>query len=115
MEVVRKAIGKHWEIDALHLLAQRGAETELLEEIANEGASEDLRHTAFGFLVERQHRASIERALSALVADDQALRDEEPSIPFDTSFGWIANLRSEFPIPNLVNPIAKTSYLQHQQ
>jgi len=111
-QAVRDSVEKHCQIDALHLLAQHGAETELLEEIANKGASEDLRHMAFGFLVEQQHRATIERALSALLADDQALRNEEPDLPFDTSLGWIAKLRSDFAIPKLVELRAKTLELQ---
>ncbi len=110
--MARDPIGKHCQIDALHLLVQHGADTGFIEEIAGKGASADLRQTAFGFLVKRQHRPTIERALSALLADDQALRLGETGHPIDTSLGWIAKIRSEFAVPKLAELRARALDLE---
>jgi hypothetical protein len=103
IQVTRDPVSMYCQIDALHLLAQHGVETELLEEIATRGSSENLRQLAFRFLVGQQHRPTIERALHALLTDDQALRNGETDHPFETSLGWIAKIQSEFAIPKLID------------
>jgi hypothetical protein len=112
MQAVRDPVETHCQIDALHLLVQHGADNGFIEEIVAKGASEDLRNTAFGFLVERQHRATIERALSALLVDDQAPRLGEAGHPFQSSLGWIVKVKSEFAVPKLAKLRARTLELE---
>jgi gamma-glutamylcyclotransferase (GGCT)/AIG2-like uncharacterized protein YtfP len=96
------------QIDALHLLVQHGAESTFLEEAIAKATSADLRETAFRFLVERQHRATIERALSELLENEQSLRVGETGHPVDTPLAWIAKIRSEFAIPKLAELRGRT-------
>lgn len=98
----------HCQSDALRLVTEHGPDEALLEKVAAEGASEDLRETAFRFLIERGHRPTIERALSQLIGDEAALRAGESDLPFDSTLAWITKIRSDFAIPKLVEIRGKT-------
>jgi len=109
---VLNSVEMHCQIDALHVLAQRDLGTQLLEEVAHKGSSEGLQEAAVRLLVERQHRATIERGLSRLLANDDELRQGEIGFPFSTSLGWISKITSEFAIPKLEKLRAKALALQ---
>jgi hypothetical protein len=47
-------------------------------------------------LIERQHRATIERELSRLLKDDDALRTGEVEIGYDSPLSWIDKIRAGF-------------------
>lgn len=108
VQTVRDPVEMYCQIDALHLLVQHGAESALLEEVATNATSAELRETAFRFLVERQHRATIERALSRLLENEPLLRDGETGHPLETPLAWIAKIRSDFAIPKLTELRGKT-------
>lgn len=105
---VRDPLEMYCQIDALHLLVQHGAESSLLEEVATNPTSGELREKAFRFLVERQDRPTIERALSQLLENEPSLRAGETGHPFETPLAWIAKIRSEFAIPKLRELRGKT-------
>ena len=111
MQVVSDPIGSHSQTDALSVLVQHDVEIPVLEAIANTGASTELKLAAFAILVERQHRGTIERTLSDLLGDEQALRVGESEYPFHTSLGWIAKINSEFPVSKLVKLRVRTLQL----
>lgn len=92
--VVRDPVETNSQIDALHILGQHAVETDFLVDISAKGASEGLREAAFEILVERQHRPTIERALSELVKDDETLKSGERYPPLDFPLGWIGKIRS---------------------
>jgi hypothetical protein len=98
----------HCQSDALRLVTEHGPDEALLEKVAAEGVSDDLRETAFRFLIERGHRPTIERALSQLIGDEAALRAGESDLPHDSTLAWIAKIRSDFAIPKLVEIRGKT-------
>jgi hypothetical protein len=103
MQVVQDPVENYYQIDAVHLLAGHGVDADFLKEIADGGASSQLRTTAFGFLIERQHRPTIQGALSKLLADESALRHGETGFPLETPLAWIAKIRSDFAIPRLAD------------
>ncbi|MGA2814625.1 MAG: hypothetical protein ABSG16_24810, partial [Candidatus Acidiferrum sp.] len=104
---VRDPVETNSQIDALHILGQRAVETDFLVDISAKGASEGLREAAFNFLVERQHRPTIERALSELIRDDETLKSGERYPPVNLPLGWIGKIRSEFAIDKLIALRAK--------
>jgi hypothetical protein len=106
-DVVRDPVETNSQIDALSILGQHAVETDFLVEISAKGASEGLREAAFEILVERQHRPTIERALSQLVKDDETLKSGERYPPLDLPLGWIGKIRSEFAIDKLIALRAK--------
>ncbi len=108
IKTVRELVPMYCQIDALRLLVHHETEAAFLEEVVAKGASADLRETAFRFLVERQHRPTIERALSELIENEQSLRAGETDHPLDSTLGWIAKIRSDFAIPKLVDLRRKT-------
>ena len=108
IKTVHEPVEMHCQIDALRLLAEHGTEEAFLERVVAEGASADLRETAFRFLIEREHRPTIERSLSQLIGDEQSLRAGETDLPFDSTLAWIAKIRSDFAIPKLVELRGKT-------
>ncbi len=108
IKTVREPVEMHCQIDALRLLTEHGTEAAFLEEVRAEGASADLRETAFRFLVERQHRPTIERSLSELIENEESLRAGEADAPFDSTLLWITKIRSDFAIPKLVQLRGKT-------
>jgi hypothetical protein len=98
----------HCQIDALRLATEHGLDDAFLVKVAADGASKDLRETAFRILVERGHRPTIERALSLLIGDEYALRAGESDLPYDSTLGWITKIRSDFAIHKLAEIRGKT-------
>ena len=99
--VVRGHAQKYNQVDALNILAQHEVETSLLEEIHSNGEFDELRLAAFVRLVERQHRPTIERKLSELLADEKEFKSGERYPPIDMPFAWIGKIRAEFAIEKL--------------
>jgi hypothetical protein len=85
----------------LNLLARHGADDDFVAGISRDGASDQLKASAFETLVDRQHRPTIERSLARL-ADDQALRQGEVPMPNQTPLDWIAKIRADFALPRLI-------------
>jgi hypothetical protein len=105
--VVRDPVETNSQIDALHILGQHELETDFLVEVLATGASQGLREAAFGVLVERQHRPTIERALSELLQDEEKLKKGERYPPIDLPLAWIGKIRSEFAVDKLTALRAK--------
>jgi hypothetical protein len=53
-------------------------------------------HRAFGILIDRQDRGTIERELARLLGDDSALRAGEVGFPRDSPLDWIGKIRADF-------------------
>jgi hypothetical protein len=90
------------QIMALHLLAKRGADDDLISRVDRDGATEDLRKAAFETLIERQHRPTIERSLALLASNDQELKHGEVPMFSHSPLDWIAKIRSNFALPKLI-------------
>jgi len=82
-------------ITALDLLAKRGAPDAFFDGLRFAG-ERAVAQKAFTVLVERQHRPTIERALSQLLADDARLRSAEVPFPDMSPLDWIGGIRAEF-------------------
>jgi hypothetical protein len=111
-KLVRDPTETHWQVDALQLLVQHEVGSQFIEGVAKTGVSAQLRQKAFELLVERQHRPTIERGLSALLSDEKALREAESSFPWHSSLSWIAKVKSEFALPKLERLRARTLKLE---
>jgi len=90
------------QITALNLVMQHAADDDFVSEVVRNGASEQLRSSAFEALIERQHRPTIERALAGLMRDDQELRRGEVPMPDRTPLDWIARIHADFALPRLI-------------
>ena len=101
IKIVRDSTQEFWQLDALAMLVQHDIGIAFLEEIASKGMSDDLKRAAFESLVNLQHRPTIERALSALLSDDEKLKLGELGSPRSTRYGWIAKIKSEFAVKKL--------------
>jgi len=110
--VVRDPAGARCQTDALQLLVQHDAQMPFLEQVAYNGVSQELQQTAFGILVEHQYRPTIERALSALLNDDEVLRLGEERDAIHSSLGWLVKIKSEFAVPKLEKLRARTFILE---
>jgi hypothetical protein len=53
-------------------------------------------HRAFGILIDRQDRGTIERELARLLGDDSALQLGEVAFPRDSPLDWINKIRADF-------------------
>jgi hypothetical protein len=101
IKIVRDRTQEFWQLDALAMLVQHDIGIAFLEEIASNGASDDLKQAAFESLVNFQHRATIERGLSSLLNDDEKLKLGELGSPISTRYGWIGKIRAEFAVKKL--------------
>jgi len=99
--VVDRADKGYTQVSALNLLARHGADDDFVAGISRDGASDQLKTSAFETLLDRQHRPTIERSLTRL-ADDQALRQGEVPMPNQTPLDWIAKIRADFALPRLI-------------
>ena len=90
------------QVTALSLLMEHGVDDDFLSEVYRNGASENLRTTAFEGLIGRQHRPTIERSLARLLNDEQELRRGEIPMPYQTPLDWMAKIRADFAIPRLI-------------
>jgi len=86
----------HLQISAFELLVKHGAADDWIEQVNKNSASDELKSRAFDVLIERQHRATIERSLSQLLADDNALAGGEVPMPATSGLNWISRIRSDF-------------------
>jgi hypothetical protein len=76
--IVTRPLDKvHVQIDALNILIRENVADDLLLQLETAGPHPDIKERAFAALVERQHRPTIERALTALLGDDNQLRDAD--------------------------------------
>jgi hypothetical protein len=96
---------------ALALVVAHGVDSQFIEGVASAGASKDLRNHAFEILVERQHRATIERALSRL-NDDEHLRAGNVTIPDISPLAWLMKIKSDFAWDKLADLRAKSLQLE---
>jgi hypothetical protein len=80
---------------AFRLLVKRAATDETIKKFL-QSEEPGVREAAFSSLVERQHRPTIERALTGLIEDPQKLRAAEGIGPSDTPIDWIEKIRSDF-------------------
>jgi hypothetical protein len=55
----------------------------------------DRRGQIEGFLIERQHRPTVERRIAALLADDAAMQAGEAGVAEESSLSWIAEVKSD--------------------
>ena len=81
--------------DAVQILAAQGEGNEFFAGL-REDPEPAIARQAFGILIERQDRATIERELAALLKDDSALRAGEVKFPHDSPLGWIGKIREPF-------------------
>lgn len=84
----------YFQVTALALLMKHGVEGALIQRVANESTNEDLRSYAFNALIERGHRATIERALAKLVDND--LKAGNVRIPDTSPLAWISLIKADF-------------------
>lgn len=79
---------------ALNILVKHAVNDAFLDQIRKTGANQDVRGRAFDVLIERGHRATIERALSQ--AGDDELRGGDVGILDRSPLAWIAKVRGAF-------------------
>lgn len=91
------------QVIALELLAQHDVDDEFIVEVFAAYANEDLKHSSFNLLLQRQHRPTIERALFQVLQDEQELRQGEVPMPHDSPLGWIAKIRAGFALQRLID------------
>jgi TIR domain/Pentapeptide repeats (8 copies) len=82
--------------NAFELLVGHGATDDWIDLIRRSAVRDDLRARAFELLVERQHRPTIERALSQLLNEGDTLKSGEVPPPNDSSLAWLTRIRSGF-------------------
>jgi hypothetical protein len=82
-------------VDAVQILAARDEANAFFASLRRDPEPAVARQ-AFGILVERQDRATIERELAALLKNDSALRAGEVEYPHDSPIGWIGKIREPF-------------------
>ena len=92
---VDRSKGNGIRTEALRILAARGESDGLFTDLCKDPDTAVVRQ-AFMTLIERQHRATIERELSRLLKDDDALRTGEVEIGYDSPLSWIDKIRAGF-------------------
>jgi hypothetical protein len=97
---------------AVGLIGTVGDPKGLLEELRATTGDSGVARTSFLLLVERQDRATIERALSTLAADDAALIAGENSSGDISPSDWIGTIRESFAWKKLVDIRAKSLALE---
>ncbi len=84
------------QLTAFDILVKHGASDDWIEQINRTNVRDDLRSNAFDVLVDRQHRATIERSLSQLLDDNAALAAGEVPMPATSGLNWISRIRTDF-------------------
>jgi hypothetical protein len=102
----------HIRTRAVRLIGIVGDAKGLLEELLATTDDKGVAKTSFVLLVERQDRATIERALAALAADDAALRAGENGAGDISPSEWIGKVRENFAWKKLVDIRAKSLALE---
>lgn len=91
-QIVQDASPLGWvKVRALNLLSDHGVTDEFIDNLRLNGGP-DVSTRAFEILVERQHRATIERGLARL--GEQELRAGETEFSRDSNLSWIAKINS---------------------
>jgi hypothetical protein len=98
------------QVTAMNLLVKHNIEREFIHDIANKGASQDLRTRAFDVLIEGQDRPTIERALA--IISDAELQAGNARIPDMSPLAWIAKIKGDFAWDKLVDLRARALGLQ---
>jgi len=98
----------HVQIDALNILIRENVGDDLLIQLERAASHDDIKERAFVALLEREHRPTIERSLSALLMDDNQLHDADVGFPMDSSLAWLGKIRAEFAWEKLANLREKT-------
>ena len=97
--------------NALYILNTHGVEDAFVQQLLDR-VDGDLKQAAFLLLVDRQHRPTIERALSDILDNDAKVREGESHFSRMSSLGWIANVRSQFAWMKLAQLREKTLRLE---
>ncbi len=94
-------------VRATELIAAVPGSEGLLEELVKENDDKGVSQTAFKALIDRQHRATIERSLSELLTDDEKLKAGETNLPEISPLDWLGRIREDFARKKLVQIRAK--------
>ena len=82
-------------LTTIQILADHGAQNTFFVSLLAD-QKDDVASQALNVVVERQHRAMIERSLARLLEDEELLRAEETRLPFHSEIAWVGKVRSDF-------------------
>lgn len=88
---------------AIELIAKVSGSETVLSEVRTKSDDKDVSKVAFNTLIDRQHRSTIEAALSKLLSDDNEIKAGESQLPDISPLDWLARIREKFAWKKLVS------------
>jgi hypothetical protein len=93
---------------AIELIAKVPGTETVLDDVRKKSDDKDVSKVAFNTLVDRQHRGTIEAALSKLLSDDNEIKAGESQLPDISPLDWLGRIREKFAWAKLVRLRSKT-------